>query len=85
MPSFIRDMKNLDLFNNKITDVSQHFSQKNHNFKTDFQFLFYAINLKEDERKGIESDLINTSKCLKAKIMITQIPSLNLIKYFSYL
>ena len=69
MPSFIRDMKNLDLFNNKITDVSQHFSQKNHNFKTDFQFLFYAINLKEDERKSIESDLINTSKCLKAKIM----------------
>ena len=81
----LRDIKNHKLFQNKVTDVSLHFNQLHHNSDSDFNFLIYASNLKEENRKSIESDLINISKNIGAKLMNSHIPSLNLIKNLTFL
>ncbi len=53
----IRDIKNMKLFNNNLSNVSLHFNQNGHNLESDFKFLYCQLNLNDErERKNIESD-----------------------------
>ena len=80
----IKDIKNMKLFDKNLSDVSLHFNKPNHDIESDFKFLYYKSNLKEKERKCLESDLINISYSLKANLMNTHIPSLYSINSFSF-